>query len=92
MQVVKVKVRCSNIDCSGDFVKLYNYRNNEMGSELASVCGSRNVEVMSDTDSVFIRFTSDASTTGSGFRITYIWKKAPKGTVAESHNPGRYTP
>ncbi|KAI0210290.1 Chymotrypsin-C [Lamellibrachia satsuma] len=74
-KAVKVKVYHLDIDCS-DSVKIYNFYNNEKGTELASVCGSRRVIVTSRTNSVYIVFKSDASKTGSGFKIKYYWKTA----------------
>ncbi|KAI0238838.1 Plasminogen [Lamellibrachia satsuma] len=74
-KAVKVKVYHLDIDCS-DSVKIYNFHNNQKGAELTSVCGSRRVIVTSRTNSVYIVFKSDASKTGSGFKIRYYWKTA----------------
>ena len=79
--VVKLKVIPSNIDCGGDFLKIYNYQNKETQSEVASVCGSETEVVTSDTNSVYIIFTSDASITAPGFKIQYSWKRVPKGMI-----------
>ena len=71
----------SNIDCGGDFLKIYNYQNKETQSEVASICGSETEVVISDTNSVYIIFTSDASTTASGFKIRYSRKRVPIGMI-----------
>ena len=75
---MKLKVVSSNIDCGGDFIKIHNYQNEEIKDEVASICGSETEVVISDTNSVYIIFTSDASITASGFKIRYCWKRAPQ--------------
>ena len=76
----------SNIDCGGDYLKIYNYQNKETQSEVASICGSDTEVVTSDTNSVYIIFTSDASITASGFKIRYSWKSVPKGMIHSMFN------
>ena len=78
---MELKVIPSNIDCGGDYLKIYNYQNKETQNEVTSICGSETEVVISDTNSVYIIFTSDASITASGFNIQYSWKRLPKGMI-----------